>query len=203
MANDSIFAIFMAMKILYIITKSNWGGAQKNVFELAKAMKERGHTVSVALGGEGILQRRLEDEGIKTYPILSLERDISTKKDAGSFKEIFSLIKREKPDILHLHSPKAAGMGALAGRLQRVKSIIVTVHGWSFNENRSTGQKIIIAFFSWLTMILAHKTILLSRQEYSQASHFPGVKDKIILIPLGNCYPLHGVEKKMADPCTK
>ncbi|MEK9177641.1 MAG: glycosyltransferase family 4 protein [Patescibacteria group bacterium] len=173
------------MKILYIITKSNWGGAQKNVFELARMMKEKSHAVSVALGGAGILQKRLEDEGIKTYSILSLERDISAKRDAISFKEIYSLIKREKPDILHLHSPKAAGIGALAGRLRKVKSIIVTVHGWSFNEDRPMGQKIIIAFFSWLTMIFAHKTILLSRREYEQALHFPGIKEKVALIPLG------------------
>lgn len=173
------------MKILYIITKSNWGGAQKNVFELAKAMKEKGHSVSVALGGAGILQKRLEDVGIKTYSISDLERDISIKKEVGSFREIFKLIKRERPDILHLHSPKVAGLGSLAGRLLKIKSIIVTVHGWTFNENRPLGQKVAIAFFSWLTMIFAHKTVVLSKREYEQALHFPGVKEKIILIPLG------------------
>jgi glycosyltransferase involved in cell wall biosynthesis len=178
------------MKILYIITKSNWGGAQKNVFELAKAMKEKGHSAIVALGGAGILQKHLEDIGVKTYSISNLERDISAKKDTGSFKEIFSIIKREKPDILHLHSPKAAGIGALAGRLLRVKSIIVTIHGWTFNESRPISQKIVIAFFSWLTMILAHKTILLSKREYSQALYFPGVKNKIVLIPIGIKLPI-------------
>jgi len=173
------------MKILYIITKSNWGGAQKNVFELASAMKERGHTVSVALGGEGILQKKLEDISIKTYPISDLGRDISTKKDFASFRQIYSIIKREKPDVLHLHSPKAAGMGALAGRLQKIKSIIVTVHGWTFNEDRSVGQKIAIAGLSWFTSLLAHKTILISKKDYNQAEHFPGLKDKLSLIPTG------------------
>lgn len=141
--------------------------------------------MTVALGGEGILQKKLEDIGVKTYLVTNLERDISTKKDADSFKEIYKLIKRERPDILHLHSPKAAGLGALAGCLLKVKSVIVTVHGWSFNEDRPINQKIMIAFFSWLTMILAHKTVLLSEREYLQASRFPGVKDKIVLIPLG------------------
>ena len=41
------------MKILYVITKSNWGGAQRHVFDLATAMKDKGHDVYVALGGEG------------------------------------------------------------------------------------------------------------------------------------------------------
>ena len=43
----------------------------------------------------------------------------------------------EKPDVLHLHSPKAAGLGSFVGRILRVKNIIYTVHGWAFNEDRS------------------------------------------------------------------
>ena len=173
------------MKILYIITKSNWGGAQKHVFDLATAMKAKGHEVKVALGGEGILKTKLEAAGIFTYSIATLGRDISVNKDAGSFKEIFSIIKNQKPDVLHLHSPKAAGMGALAGRLLRIKNIVMTVHGFTFNEDRPIHQRLAIRFFSWLTAMLCHKTIVISKREYDQAIRFPFIKDKAILIPLG------------------
>lgn len=178
------------MKILYVITKSNWGGAQRHVYDLAVTMKEKGHVPVVALGGEGMLMKRLEDVGVKVHPINSLGRDISVGRDAVSFKAIFNIIKREKPDVLHLHSPKVAGLGALAGRILRVKKIIVTVHGWSFNEDRPIAQRLLIASFSWLTTLLAHKTILLSEREYSQALHFPGVKGKLVLIPLGIKQPV-------------
>ncbi|MFA6404944.1 MAG: glycosyltransferase family 4 protein [Candidatus Paceibacterota bacterium] len=178
------------MKILYIITKSNWGGAQRHVYDLALSMKEKSHTPIVALGGNGLLMKRLEDAGIKTYPINSLNRDISMNEDATSFMDIFRIIKRERPDILHLHSPKAAGLGSFAGKLLRVKKTIVTVHGWSFNEDRPISQRIIIAFFSWLTMLLSDKTILLSLREYSQAMHFPWVKNKLTIIPLGIKQPI-------------
>lgn len=173
------------MKILYIITKSNWGGAQRHVFDLSTSMKEKGHEVWVALGGEGILKNKLEQAGIYTFSITDLGRDIDINKDAGSFKEIYNVIKNKKPDIIHLHSPKAAGLGALAGRLLRTKKIITTVHGWTFNESRPIHQKISIAFFSWLTMLLSHTTIVLSEKEKKQALLFPGVKEKIKLIPLG------------------
>src|ERR1700744_5804763 len=102
------------MKILYVITKSNWGGAQKHVYDLATAMKAAGHEVKVALGGDGILKTRLEAACIFTYPIASIGRDISVGKDAGSLSEIFSIIRAQKPDVLHLHSPKAAGLGAFS-----------------------------------------------------------------------------------------
>lgn len=173
------------MKILYLITKSNWGGAQRHVYDLAVAMKARGHDVSVALGGNGMLKTHLENAGIFTHPINTLGRDISTGKDAGSLKEIMAIIRHRKPDILHVHSPKAAGLGSVAGRLLRVPSIVHTVHGWAFNEDRSFVQRGSIAFFSWLTMIFCHTTILLSEREYIQALHFPWVKKKLLLISPG------------------
>ena len=49
------------MKILYMITKSNWGGAQRHVFDLATSMKEKGHDVWVAVGGNGLLKEKLEN----------------------------------------------------------------------------------------------------------------------------------------------
>ncbi len=139
----------------------------------------------VALGGDGILKQKLEDTGIYTFSILALERDISATKETSSFKEIFSIIKNKRPDVLHLHSPKAGGLGALAGRILRVKKIIYTVHGWAFNEDRPVHQKCFIALFSWFTMILAHTTILLSEREYKQALTFPLVKNKLALVSLG------------------
>jgi glycosyltransferase involved in cell wall biosynthesis len=173
------------MKILYLITKSNWGGAQRHVFDLATAMRDKGHDVAVALGGDGTLRTRLEAAGIYTHSIATLGRDISTGKDAGSLKEIMSVIRHRRPDILHVHSPKAAGLGSVAGRVLGVKSIIYTVHGWPFNEDRPLHQRLVIMFFSWLTMMFCHTTILLSEREYGQALNFPWIKEKLRLIPLG------------------
>jgi glycosyltransferase involved in cell wall biosynthesis len=175
----------MVMKILYIITKSNWGGAQRHVFDLSTAMKADGHEVWVALGGEGLLKKKLEEAGIYTFSIATLGRDITIDKDAGSFKEIYNVIKNKRPDIVHLHSPKAAGLGSLASRLLRVKKIITTVHGWAFNESRPFYEKLSIMFFSWLTMVFSHTTVLISEKELRQAEYFPGVKNKLTLIPLG------------------
>lgn len=173
------------MRILYVITKSNWGGAQRHVFDLALSMKNKNHEVWVALGGEGVLKQKLESVGIYTFSITSLDRDISPTKDAGSFREIYKIIKNKRPDIIHLHSPKAAGLGSLAGRLLRVKNIITTVHGWTFNEQRPLYEKIGIIFFSWLTILLSHKTIVLSQREYDQTMYFPINKNKIVLVRPG------------------
>jgi len=173
------------MKILYAITKSNWGGAQRHVYDLAVAMKTVGHEVFAAVGGEGLLKEKLEKAGIYTYSIGALGRDISVSKDAGSFKELYSIIKEKRPDVLHLHSTKMTGLGSAAGRLLGVKSIIQTIHGWAFNEDRQWYERLAIRISSWMTMVLCHATVLISKREYDQATRFPFVKKKLKLIALG------------------
>lgn len=178
------------MKILYCLTKSNWGGAQRHVFDLAMAMKTGRHEVFAVVGGEGLLKEKLEKAGIYTYSIGALGRDISIGKDAGSFKELYSIIKEKRPDVLHLHSTKMTGLGSAAGRLLGVKSIIQTIHGWAFNEDRPWYERLIIRIFSWTTMVLCHTTVLISKREYDQAARFPFIKNKLVLIPLGIQLPV-------------
>jgi len=48
------------IKILYIITKSNWGGAQRYVFDMATNIAKNEYEVIVAFGGDGILKKKLE-----------------------------------------------------------------------------------------------------------------------------------------------
>lgn len=160
------FVIIYAMKrkkILFVITKSNWGGAQKYTFDLATNMPE--YDVIVALGGDGELKRRLEEYKIRTLTIESLGRDISMLKDISVLFNLISLFKKEKPDIVHLNSSKIGGLGSLAGRITCVKNIIFTAHGWAFKEDRNIISKIVIKFLSWLTILLSHNIIVLSQFE--------------------------------------
>lgn len=173
------------MKILYIITKSNWGGAQRHVYDLAVGARKAGQEVVVALGGEGVLRDRLREAGITTRSISKLARDVKVRNEFGTLYEIVTLIGEEKPDILHLHSTKAGALGALAGRLRRVRKIIFTAHGWAFNEDRPYAQKVVIAFFSWLTMLLCTHIITLSEKELGQAQSFPLIAHKLRMVRLG------------------
>ena len=47
-------------KVLFLITKSNWGGAQRYVFDLATNLDPEQFEVVVALGGNGELASKLE-----------------------------------------------------------------------------------------------------------------------------------------------
>lgn len=183
-------------KILYVITKSNFGGAQRYVFELATAMHDAGHTVSVACGGNGTLTSKLSEAGIPVHTITHFERDINVTKEIGAMRELFQLLKREQPDIVHLNSSKAGGSGALIARLCGVRSIIFTAHGWPFYEPRSVLWRTLVWIFSYLTTLLAHHVIVVSQHDLKRA-RMPGCRRKLSLIHTG-CAQISFLERSQA-----
>ena len=173
-------------KLLYVITKSNWGGAQRYVYDLATHFQKSGeYDVAVALGGEGELKTRLEKAKIRVIPLAGLTRDVGVS-DIAVFRKLRTLFKEEHFDIVHLNSSKIGGLGALAARLAKVPHIIFTAHGWAFREEwRRPFQRKIIALLSWITVLLSHKTIAVSEYDARQGREFFFVKNKITLIHNG------------------
>ncbi len=169
------------MKILYIITKSNWGGAQKYIFDLATSLSQD-HEIVVVHGGDGELVNKLKEASIKTIRVNSLDRDISFLDEIKSFKKLIDIFGREKPDVVHLNSSKIGGLGSLAGRIAGVKQIVFTAHGFAFNEDRPDWQKFVIKILTYITIILTHKTIVISKKELKQVEDWLFVSKKVSLI---------------------
>ena len=157
------------------------------MFDLATGLPKEQYDVVVAIGTKDgdELKNRLEVVGIRTIPLSTLGRDVSVRKDTKSFWTLWQIIKSERPDILHLNSPKAAGLGTLIGRLLRIQNIIVTAHGWTWNEDRTFIQKILIKCVSLVTLMLAHTTITISQRECGQALAIPFAPKKIVTISNG------------------
>ncbi len=167
-------------KILYIITKSNWGGAQKHVFDLANEAKEQ-FEVMVALGGDGPLKQKLDEIGVKNFEIINFQRDVSILKEIGAFFEIIKIIRTTKPEIIHLHSSKALGIGSLAGKIMGVKKIIATVHGWAFKEKRKWLETQMIYILSLITALLVNKIILVSNDDLQKTPKLINKNKKIVI----------------------
>lgn len=173
------------MKILYGITKSNFGGAQRYVFDLATEAKKAGHDVAVLCGAGGVLVDKLRENKIRVIEIEGLKRDISVVDEIRSFYFIFRTLVEENPDVFHTNSSKMGGVGNLAARLAGVRKIIFTAHGWAFNEPRPLYQKLIIKFFVWLTILLSHKTICVSEQSKTDVESWPFIRSKLTVVHNG------------------
>ena len=173
------------MKICYVITKSNWGGAQRYVYDLATNLPKDNFEATVVGGGTGTLVSKLEAAGIRVINLPRLERDVSLWNDCLAFVSLIKLFRTERPDIIHLNSSKIGGLGALAGRIARVPKIIFTAHGWAFNEARPRWQKKTIAFLHWLTIQFCHQVITVAQSEAEQVATWPKTKSKIKTIHNG------------------
>jgi glycosyltransferase involved in cell wall biosynthesis len=187
------------LKILYLITKSNFGGAQRYVFDLATSMHALGHDVVVGFGGNGLLAEKLQAAGIRTVSIEGLERDVHLTDDVRTFFRLLDLFADENPDIIHLNSSKMGGLGAVAARLwngvvhveqmttgyRRSARIIFTGHGWAFNEDRSDFSRFVIGIAHWVTIALSHETIAVSQRTREQVISLPLVWHKVSVVHNG------------------
>jgi glycosyltransferase involved in cell wall biosynthesis len=171
-------------KILFLITKSNWGGAQRHVYDIATTLDQSLFDPIVALGGDGELGGKLAEQNIRTVKIPGLSRDISLSKEIKAVIGIAKIIRSEKPHILHVHSSKAGALGTFLGRVLRVPTIIFTAHGWAFNEERPYWQKFLLKFIHWVTVLMSHTTIAVSNAIKTQMN-WPAISKKIIVINPG------------------
>jgi glycosyltransferase involved in cell wall biosynthesis len=149
-------------KVLIAITKSNFGGAQRYVYEIARLLKPLEYEVVVAHGGSGILAEKLKSVGVRTVQIPGLDRDVRLGADFRALISLIQIIRSERPDVLHLNSSKIGLMGTAVGRLLGVPNIIFTAHGWPFNENRSQLEKRALRFLARITVLLSHHTVAVS-----------------------------------------
>ncbi len=171
------------MKILYFITKANFGGAQKYVFDLASSAQEAGHAPVLVYGVPGKLSAMCKGRGIRTIQLSGLQRDLKPSGELSAFFQLFRILKEEHPDVIHVNSSKG-GLALLAGRIRGVRRILFTAHGWAFNEDRSRLQKKILRFVYTITVLLSHTTICVS-EAVRRDIEIPLLKNKLRVIRNG------------------
>jgi glycosyltransferase involved in cell wall biosynthesis len=126
------------IKLLYIITKLELGGAQKQLLDLISSLDKERFDPFLFTAKNGILLPQAHAiKGLSIKQSRFLERNINPLKDLLASIEIYRFIKKNNIRIVHTHSSKAGILGRLAARLANVKIIIHTVHGWSFNDYQS------------------------------------------------------------------
>ena len=162
-------------KILFIITKSVWGGAQKYVYDLAVNLPKDRFEPIIAGGGRGIMAEKIISAGLPYWEIKSFQRDLNFWKEIVSFFEILKILFKIKPDVVHVSSSKAGGITGVALLFYKLFAIrhlplaIFTVHGWAFLESRPKWQIYLIKLASKLTCLFYDKIICVSLNDYNEA----------------------------------
>ena len=95
----------------------------------------------VSSEGEELREVR-ENEGIAVEAI-TMSRKITPFQDLKSLLQMWNFLRKEKPQIVHTHTPKAGIIGMLAARLAGVPHCLHTVAGLPLMEATGTKRKIL------------------------------------------------------------
>jgi glycosyltransferase involved in cell wall biosynthesis len=119
----------MRTKVLMIANALHVGGGERFLVGLATGLSaERWDvTVCVMKSHDGPLIGELRDAGVRVVTI-----DRKGRKDVGAFGRLVSLVRRERPDIVHSHMFTANVFGTVAARIARVPVVIAHEQTWSY-----------------------------------------------------------------------
>ncbi|MDR1114495.1 MAG: glycosyltransferase family 4 protein [Candidatus Margulisbacteria bacterium] len=178
-------------KIVRIISRLNIGGPAIHVTNLNYYLdKNYGYDSRLIYGslapGEGSMEYLARAKKLKTIILPELGREINWRKDLKTLWQLYKILKREKPDIVHTHTAKAGAIGRLAAKLAGVKKIYHTFHGHVFH---SYFGKFKTQAFIFLEKILARfttKIIAISAKQKAELISYGIAKsDQISVVRLG------------------
>jgi glycosyltransferase involved in cell wall biosynthesis len=92
-----------------------------------KFMSDKYEVIAVSSDGQMLNEVKIH-EGVKVVPI-NMARTIAPFKDLKALIQLYFLFKKEKPLIVHTHTPKAGILGMVASKLAGVPNRLHTVAG--------------------------------------------------------------------------
>lgn len=171
--------------LLYIITKLELGGAQRQLLLLIRNLDTTKYNIFLLTSSKGFLiPDALSIKELKLATLWSLDRPINPLKDALAFISIYKFIKRNKIDIVHTHSSKAGILGRWAAKLANVKLILHTIHGWSFHPYQNWLINNLFIFLEKITSLITDKFIVVCETDkYRGLLNRIGSEKKYAVIP--------------------
>lgn len=115
---------------------------------LMRAMREAGHEV-VGVCRDGPFAEKVRAEGFRVEAV-DFKRNYDVLHHVGVYGELVRLFKRERFDLVHVHSPIAALIGRLAAARTGVPRKVYTAHGFYFHERQPWGLRHAFIGLEWI-----------------------------------------------------
>ena len=109
-----------------------------------KYMREQGFDVFMVSSDGPELANVLEREGCRHH-IIPMTRKMSPFTDLRCLWLLYRLFRKEKPDIVHSHTPKAGLLAMLAAKMAGIKIRVHTIAGLRYVTTKGMSRRILIA----------------------------------------------------------
>jgi glycosyltransferase involved in cell wall biosynthesis len=179
------------IKILRILSRLNVGGPAIHVVNLTAGLDPVRFDQLLVVGSESPAEGSMLDyalfHGVRPHVISEMVTAFSlTPRDAKALAKLYSLICRERPDIVHTHTTKAGFLGRLAARLAGVSIIIHTYHGHPLHGYYGPVRNWLLRRMERLLGCFADRLVTVSEQVKSElVAYGVAAAEKISVIPLG------------------
>jgi glycosyltransferase involved in cell wall biosynthesis len=115
---------------------------------LLRDLRGAGHEV-VGATSEGKLLEPIRREGFRVEPI-PFERSYNLIRHIRAFATLIAFLRRERFDILHVHTPIAALIGRVAAAAAGVPRVVYTAHGFYFHEHMPGWKYALFVALEWV-----------------------------------------------------
>lgn len=106
-------------------------------------MNENGFEVVMVSSDGSELEKVIQREGCR-HKIIPMTRKMTPFADVRCLWLLYRFFKKEKPDIVHSHTPKAGLLAMLAAKMAGIKIRIHTIAGLRFMTSKGFGRKVLV-----------------------------------------------------------
>jgi glycosyltransferase involved in cell wall biosynthesis len=115
------------LRILHVVANRWWTGTADPALDLARALKERGHSVSFACIRGDVLETHVRATGVELVEELSLERTARPWRLAAQIRALRRVLRAREIDVVHAHQTHDHWLAAVARR-GTAAHLVRTVH---------------------------------------------------------------------------
>lgn len=185
------------MKILYVITKGEEGGAQSVVSDLIHAHARRGDQVLLMTDKEGWLSKNVRGQYVEVVFSRFFSNTLNPITQLEAIFDVREIVKQFQPDVVSTHS-FAGGITGRWGSIGLAPSVH-TLHGVSFTDGTPLWRKIISIVVEGFSGLVSKRMIAVSENDRKTVVRYlPFFSHKVVTIYNGVALP-PVVEKKLSE----
>lgn len=125
----------MSLRVLHVITRLTLGGSSENTVASIVGLARAGYDCALAVSfreSEAPILGDARRRGVRLLDVPALGREVALLSDLAALRQLWRIIRSERPAIVHTHTSKAGFIGRLAARIARVPAVIHQPHGHIF-----------------------------------------------------------------------
>lgn len=161
-----------------------------------QSIRDHGYDVA-AISAAGPDVPFIEEHGIPHFDV-PMTRRFTPLADLKALVALTQLMRRERFDVVHTHTPKAGLLGQLAARLSGVPIVVNTLHGFYFHDGTKPVVRRFYVLMEWIAARCSDVILSQNKEDIATAID-EGIAKPELLKWLGNGIDIERFDRTRLD----